>query len=129
MPTKIETKINLETHHVALPKFFNIFGIFINKSILNSLKLKYQILNNKNIVTFSKLRYKPDLVVIFNSDNVGSILKESQRSKIPVIHFNSHFDNKQKDKFYSYNVPGNYDFNKKSVENLFFRIVNSILNK
>lgn len=129
VPKIIEKKINLETNHVALPKFFNIFGLFINKSVLNSLRLKYQILNNKNRIIFSKLTHKPDLIVIFNYDNIDSIMKESYRSRIPVIHFNSDFYNQKKDKFYSYNVPGNYNFNTKSIDNLFFKMINSIFKK
>lgn len=129
VPKIIETKINLETNHVALPKFFNIFGLFINKSVLKSLRLKYQIINNKNRISFLKLTHKPDLIVVFNYDHTDSIMKESYRSKIPLIHFNSDFYNKKKDKFYSYNVPGNYNFNTKAIDNLFFKMINSILNK
>ena len=71
--------------------------------------------------------YKPDLIVIFNSDNEQYIVKESYRAKIPIIKFNSSFTLKKKNSFYSYEIPGN--FNGKSINELFFKVINSILNK
>lgn len=129
IPKLIENKINLETNHIAIPKFYNIFGLFINKSVLKSLRLKYQILKRSKRITFSKLIYKPDLIVIFNSDNENSIIKEGYCSRIPVIVFNSEFQNNKRNLFYSYEIPGNFSFNKKSIDNLFFKAINSILNK
>ena len=75
------------------------------------------------------MTHKPDLIVIFDSENENSIIKESYRAKIPVIKFNSEFHINKKDIFYSYEVPGNFNFNKKSINDLFFKIINSILNK
>ena len=107
IPKLIENKINLETNHIAIPKFYNIFGLFINKSVLKSLRLKYQILKKSKKINFSKLINKPDLIVIFNSE----------------------FKNNKRNLFHSYEIPGNFNFNKKSIDNLFFKVINSILNK
>ena len=129
IPKKIEKKINLETNHIALPKFYNVSGLFINKSVLKSLQLKNQIFKEHELFTFSNLIYKPDLIVIFNSDNEQYIIKESYRSKIPIIKFNSNFNLKKKELFYLYEIPGNFNFNKKFINDLFFKVINSILNK
>ena len=96
IPKIIETKINNETNHVAIPKFYNILGLFINKSILKSLRLKHQILKNNNKLSFTKLLNKPDIIVIIDSDQTESIIKESSRAKIPVIVFNSNSGLKKK---------------------------------
>lgn len=129
IPKQLEDKINMKTNHVAVPNFYNIYGLFINKSVAKSLKFKYQMFENKNKVLFSKLFYKPDLIVIFNSKNSESIVKEGYTSKIPIIQFNSNFRMEKKNKLCSYDVPGDYTFNKKSVNNIFFKIINSILKK
>lgn len=129
IPKIVETKINIETNHVAIPKFINIFGLFLNKSVFKNFKSNYQVLNNKDPITFSKLLYKPDLIVIFDSDNSYYIMQEGYRSKIPIINFNSDFCFKKRDKFYSYDIPGNFKFNKKSIDNIFFKVINSILKK
>ena len=124
IPKIIETKINNETNHVAIPKFYNILGLFINKSILKSLRLKHQILKNNNKLSFTKLLNKPDIIVIIDSDQTESIIKESSRAKIPVIVFNSNSGLKKK---LCYDVPSNFNFTKKTTNDLFFKIINSIL--
>ena len=53
IPEIIETKINSETNHIAIPNFYNIYGLFVNKSVLKSLRLKYQILKKSKRITFS----------------------------------------------------------------------------
>ena len=131
IPKPIEQRINVETNHIALPNFFNIYGVFVNNFISKNLKLKYQFFKNKNKITFSKLLYKPDLIVIFNinPDKEVSILKESYKTKIPVIKFNSYSNSKKKNNFFTYEVPGNFNFHEKATNEVFFKIINSILNK
>ena len=124
IPKLIEKKINLETNHIAVPEFYNMLGLFINKPIL-----KNQSIQKNKLFSFSKLNSKPDLILIFNSDNEDLIIKESYKSKIPVIKFNSNFNLKNKNLFNLYEVPGNLNFSKKSIDDLFFKIINSILNK
>ena len=124
VPKLIEKKINLETNHIAVPEFYNMLGLFINKPIL-----KNQSIQKNKLFSFSKLNSKPDLILIFNSDNEDLIIKESYKSKIPVIKFNSNFNLKNKNLFNLYEVPGNLNFSKKSIDDLFFKIINSILNK
>ena len=101
-----------------------MLGLFINKPIL-----KNQSIQKNKLFSFSKLNSKPDLILIFNSDNEDLIIKESYKSKIPVIKFNSNFNLKNKNLFNLYEVPGNLNFSKKSIDDLFFKIINSILNK
>ena len=125
MPKRIEQKINLKTNHVALPKFFNINGLFINPSVEKNLKKNSQ--KTFSAVNFSKLSIKPHLVVLLDSMNNENIRKEAYQTKIPIIEFNTSFIDKNK--FYSYDVPGNIDTNKQIVNDLFFKIINSILKK
>ena len=129
VPKLIEKKINLETNHIAVPEFYNILGLFINKPILKNLRLKNKSIQKSKLFSFSKLNYKPDLILIFNYDNEDLIIKESYKSKIPVIKFNYNFNLKKKNLFNLYEVPGNLNFSKKSIDDLFFKIINSILNK
>ena len=129
VPKLIEKKINLETNHIAVPEFYNILGLFINKPILKNLRLKNKSIQKSKLFSFSKLNYKPDLILIFNYDNEDLIIKESYKSKIPVIKFNYNFNLKKKNLFNLYEVPGNLNFSKKSIDDLFFKIINSIFNK
>ena len=112
LPKRIEKQINIKTNHFSIPKFFNIFGLFVNKSMLKSMKFKYYLLKKKKTIIFSKLLYKPDLIVIFDSKNYNAIIKESYQFKIPIILMNSKFYTNKKDKLNLYNVPGNFKFNK-----------------
>ena len=96
VPKLIEKKINLETNHIAVPEFYNILGLFINKPILKNLRLKNKSIQKSKLFSFSKLNYKPDLILIFNYDNEDLIIKESYKSKIPVIKFNYNFNLKKK---------------------------------
>ena len=126
-PEILEQKINFETKHTAIPKFFSTNGLFLNPSVKKSLeKYSYSSESNK-IVSLLKLGEKPSLIVLFNSNNNENILKECYYSKIPVIKFNTDF--LEKFKLHSYAVPGYIDTNKKTVNTLFFKIINSILKK
>ena len=129
IPKLLEQKINSKTNHIAIPKFFNISGIFINKSVVKSLKFKNQLFIKNKSVNFSKLLYKPDLIVTFKTENMDSIIKESKNAKIPLILFNANFEDYKKLKNSVYEVPGNLNFNDKIIDNLFLKIVNSILKK
>ena len=127
LPKNIETKINIKTNHSALPKILNIFGLFVNNSKLKNLNFKSVIARQDAPLIISKLENKPDLIVIFESIEKNSIIKESYKSKIPVIQFNETSNNKKRDKFELYDVPGNFKFNKKFTDNLFLKIINSVL--
>lgn len=127
LPKNIETQVNLQTHHSAVPKISNIFGLFVNNSIIKNLHFKSFITRQDAPLVISKLQNKPDLIVIFESIEKNAILKESYKSRIPVIQFNETGTKKNKDKFELYYVPGNFNFNKRFTNNLFLKILNSVL--
>ena len=101
--------------------------MFVNKSILKNLQFKYQFLETNKQLSFYKLLSKPDLIVIFDSDKKELIIKESFRAKIPIIIFNSNFHSLNKNNYLCYDIPGNFNFNTKTTNDFFFKIINSIL--
>lgn len=127
LPKNIETKINVQTHHYAIPKMFNLFGVFVNSSSIKNFNFKYFITRQDAPIVISKVQNKPDLIVILESIEKNAIIKESYKSKIPVIQFNDTVTKKTKDKYELYKVPGNFNFNKKFTHNLFFKMINSVL--
>jgi ribosomal protein S2 len=127
VPQIIETKLNLMTKHIAVPNSFNIQGLFLNKSILKGITLKQQLLKNKNYL-LSKISNKPDLIVVFNEEKDQQLVKDSYISRIPVIKFNSNLQEKYWK--HSYDIPGNIrPNNSKTVDNIFFIILNAILKR
>ena len=126
IPKEISTQINLNTIHTSmyhLPK--NINQTITNNFILNSIKLnKYLFKDTKFLL--AKTHKKPELIIIFKHTKNRSIIKESRIAKIPIIEFNCNLKRNEWD--YSYNIPGNLNTNKNS-HNIFFTILNSLLNK
>lgn len=127
LPKNIETKVNIKTNHFAVPKILNLFGLFVNSSVIKNLTFKHFITRQEAPILISKLQNKPDLIVIFESIEKHAILKESYKARIPVIQFNENLNKNKRDKFELYNVPGNFNFNKKFTNNLFLKIINSVL--
>nr|YP_010377359.1 ribosomal protein S2 [Nitzschia dissipata]QYB23046.1 ribosomal protein S2 [Nitzschia dissipata] len=128
-PKVIEDKINNNTIHSSISNYdrtsFN--GVITNNSIANSVKLnKYLFKNNKFIL--SKLKKKPELIVIFKQAQSNHLIKECMISKIPTIEFNCNL--KKNNWNYTYNVPGNLNLTEnKIIDNIFFIIFNSLLNR
>ena len=129
-PKVIETKINSSTIHTSITNYDNtsINGIITNKFIANSVKLNKYLFTNDNKFILSKLKKKPELVVIFKPSHNNNLIKESLVAKIPVIEFN--YNVKKNNWNYTYNVPGNLNLTEnKIIDNIFFIIFNSLLNR
>jgi ribosomal protein S2 len=129
-PKIIEDKINSSTIHTSMSNFdlTSINGIGTNKLIANSVKLNKYLFKNNNKFILSKLKKKPELIVMFKPSQNNHLIKESLVSKIPIIEFNCNW--KRNNWNYSYNVPGNLNLTEnKVVDNIFFIIFNSLLNK
>jgi ribosomal protein S2 len=127
VPQIIETKLNLMTKHIAVPNSFNIQGLFLNKSMLKGITLKQQLLKNTNYL-LSKINNKPDLIVVFNEEKDQQLVKEGYIARIPVIKFNNNLQEKYWK--HSYDIPGNIrSNNSKTVDNIFFIILNAILKR
>ena len=124
-PKIIENKINLTTIHSAIPNSLKIEGIPIANSIATSAKLNQYLFQNKKLF-LTKIKKKPELIVIFNHNKQKSIVKESHVAKIPIIEFNTNFQTEN----LTYNIPGNLNNTKnKIIDNIFIIIFNSLLNK
>ena len=126
VPKPLEKKINMSTIHLATPKSLDIKGFNFNKAVLESLKLTKHLFKDDKIV-LTKIRKKPELIVVFNYKRKDYIVKESFVSKIPVIEFNFYIHKKTWN--YNYNVIGNIPFTNHIGDNVFFIILNSLLNK
>lgn len=128
-PKVIEDEINSNTIHTSIPNSsqIDLHGLVTNNFIANSVKLnKYLFKNTKFIL--SKLRKKPELIVIFKHTQKSLLIKESMVSKIPTIEFNC---NLQRNSWkYAYSVPGNLNLTEnKIIDNIFFIVFNSLLNR
>jgi len=124
VPKKIESMINLNTIHTALPNGLDITRKqIINNFLLNSSKLNKHVFSNTKFL-LSKLQKRPELIVIFTSEKKDQIIKENKLAKIPIIEFN--YKEEKRDWDYFYRIPGNFNSNR---NNIFFMLINSLLNK
>lgn len=124
-PKILENSINSNTSHTSIPSFLKIRNEFIlNNFLSKSIRLNKHLFNNKNFLV-TKLKKKPELIVLFNHKNKESVIKEAATAKIPLIEFNS---SKQRENWnYSYTVQGNMEYNKnKIIDNVLFVVLNSI---
>lgn len=90
LPSKLESKINSLTGHMAVPNSFNIHGIISNNHahLLLAGKSSIKALSKKNSTIFSpKLAKKPDLIVLFDHEKSYSVVSEAWIAKIPIITF------------------------------------------
>ena len=129
-PKIIENRINKNTIHTSIPNYDETIineKIITNSFIANSVKLNKHLFKNNNFI-LSKLIKKPDLIVIFKQNKNNYLIEKSCVSKIPVIKFNC--NEKRNSWSYNYNVPGNLNLTEnKIIDNIFFIICNSLLNK
>lgn len=106
LPTKLESKINKATNHVAIPQDLNIQGLISNRSNKNLITPKQT--NKQKILKFKsllpKLAKKPDLVVVVMHEYVEAIHKECAVAKIPIINFRTEEFSKETWSTYSYNL-------------------------
>lgn len=124
-PKILENQINSNTIHTSIPSFLSIRNKFIADSYISkNIKFNKYFFNNQNFF-LSKLKKKPELVVIFNHIKKESIIQQTHIAKIPVIEFN--FNRYRKDWNYNYNIHGNIELNKnKLIDNVLFVILNSL---
>lgn len=123
----IENKINNNTIHTSVSNFTSINEIITNKFISNSMKLNKYLFKNTNKFILSKLKKKPELIVMFKPSQSKHLSKESLVSKIPIIEFNC---NLKRNSSCNYNVPSNLNLNEnKNIDNIFFIIFNSLFNR
>jgi hypothetical protein len=117
VPENNETDINLKTRHTAVSVLFD------TKNFQN---------NNKNKNLLPKVLVKPDLIVLFNSekDKYQAILKESQNKKTPLINFSpTGLENRLWGQCYTILTSNNNSIGKKNLNNIFFTVVNAMINK
>ena len=106
VPTKLESKINKMTNHVAVPKDLNIQGLISNRSNRNLVSTK-QTTKQKTIKFKSllpKLSKKPDLVVVVAHEKIDGIYKECAVAKLPIINFKTENILKETWSTYSYDL-------------------------
>jgi len=106
LPTKLGSKINKMTNHVAVPQDINVQGFISNQSNKNFAATK-QTTKSKTVKFKSllpKLLKKPDLVVIIAHDKIDGIYKECVVAKLPVINFKTENMSKKTWSTYSYDL-------------------------
>jgi len=128
VPTETEVRLNSTTQHIAISnsiktkKLFNLTSE--GKSNFNSLK------NNKNI--FSKLKKKPDLIVVISNDSktkFHSIIEKAYILKTPIIEFSETMEKHYWKNFYT--VLGNLKLlsSNKQSNNIFAVFIKAIMKK
>lgn len=122
VPTKLESKINRTTNHVAIPQDLNIQGLISNRSNKNLISAK-QINKQKTVQfksLFPKLSKKPDLVVVVAHEKMDAIYKECAVAKLPIINFKTENTSKETWSTYSYDLQlGNKNSSLTADKNLF----------
>nr|QYB22969.1 ribosomal protein S2 [Cylindrotheca closterium] len=106
VPTKLESKINKTTNHVAISQDLNIQGLISNRSNKNLIGTKQ--INKQKTVKFKsllpKLSKKPDLVVVVAHEKTDLIYKECAVAKLPIINFKTEDISKETWSTYSYDL-------------------------
>jgi ribosomal protein S2 len=130
VPKVIETTLNSQTNHTAVSNSFNIKRLQLSKSIKNSVRFSSRIAATAKASVLPKLNSKPDLIVLFDQSFLDSkyeaIVKEAYIARIPVIKFNDTLQERYWK--HCYGVPGNLNSSStKTIDNIFFTIVNSML--
>lgn len=110
VPTKLESKINRATNHVAIPQDLNIQGLISNRSNKNVMSAKQT--NKQKTIKFKsllpKLSKKPDLVVVVAHEKTEAIYKECAVAKLPIINFKTENFSKETWSSYSYDLQLNH---------------------
>ena len=133
VPVYIQKKfktILAKTKHIFIMKNIWVDGMLTNKYNLKR-RLKTSLGNTKKIkMQMNKvltLKQRPHLVVLLQEDTTNiNIIREAYKLKIPIIQINSNFF---KNQIISYKVPYEFDFNKRSFNNLYFLMIISIFKK
>ena len=111
LPSKLESKINSETRHIAVPNSFDIQGIISNNKLnllLNFKNSQQKLVKQNSSALTSKLLKSPDLLIVFDHDKSHVILSEAWVAKIPVITFAEHTNSKDLTIQNFYFVNGNF---------------------
>lgn len=97
-----------------IPKIKSLLKNTRHEFLIEANWISGNITNNK----VEKFENKYDLIVILESSIDKKILEESYKAQIPVIIIQNktEFSNM----WYSYDLPGNFSFNKKKIRNNFF---------
>ena len=117
--TNIKTNILKKTKHLFITQNFWLNGKLTNK----------QQFYKKNISQYKtkKLKNKNDLIIILDKLTNNNIIKESYKTKTPIIFLNNNseiFNFKL-----TYKVPGNFLLNKKKTKNFFLTLLKIIFQK
>lgn len=115
------------TNHNFISEKLWVSGIFRNRfSILTYLNLIQSQNFSESLKLLLSVKTKPDLVVIFNQNVEMNAINEFYKTRIPILSFNVDFSNISK---ITYNVFGNFNFNKKSTKMTYFFLFHSLLKK
>lgn len=117
------SKILSKTNHVFIPE-----NIWANGILSNQISIfKYIKKNETDILRLLlQLKVKPNLIVLFNNKSSSNILQETKNLRIPIIILNI---KESPDFNFLFEIPGDFRFVHKKLNNLFFVLLNSILKK
>mmetsp|Transcript_19518 Transcript_19518/g.33378 ORF Transcript_19518/g.33378 Transcript_19518/m.33378 type:complete len:212 (-) Transcript_19518:53-688(-) len=126
VPTSIQKQfksILKKTKHIFLTKNIWVSGIITNKiPITKNLKTNLK----KNTLKLLNINTRPCLIVLFDEPQENKVIQESKKLQIPLISLNSRFFNQNP---VLYKIPGNFNFLKHPVNNIFFLILMSVFKK
>lgn len=104
--------------------FHQDYNIFLNENNIHFPNYKKMKKNYKGFSRKLHVKWKPDLLIFTNSNNIESILKEASILKIPTIAF---IDSNSNIYDVTYPIPGNSYFY--PITRLFFTLISKIANK
>lgn len=133
LPSKLESRINVATRHVAVPKSFNIQGLISNNSVklLKDIKSSTQLsFKASSQYLLPKLAKTPDLIMLFDHEKGKTLLSEAWVAKIPLIAFEINDDFRAVSTSNSYVINGNFKNALTTLDkNVFFISLNFLFKK
>jgi ribosomal protein S2 len=124
LPSKLESKINSTTRHIAVSSNFNVQGLISNnnanlpQSLTNKTQLSHKELSK---ILLAKLTKRPDLIILFNHKKSEMVFSEAWVAKIPVVAFIGGEDSNSDLSANFYSVNGNFKNSlTTSDQNIFF---------
>jgi len=115
------------TNHNFISEKSWISGIFRNRfSILTYLKLIQSQNFSKSLKLLLTVKTKPHLVVIFNQNLEANAINEFYKAGIPILSFNYNSLTMSK---ITYDILGNFNFDKKNIKITYFFMFYSLLKK
>lgn len=122
------SKILKNSNHMAIPSFVWFNGMLSNNASFENNNEKKAKIPRNIYKLISRLKKKPNLIMIYNLHSSSTAIKESSVLQIPAISINNNFNILNTKSIY--NSKENYSFITEKIENtnFFFSFIKTVIN-